>query len=95
MALGSMSYVEARTCADELNKSSRMMDQYFDRLRSEMNSLESVLRSNAGEQLFLEYKGLEGKISGFPTKIREFEMFLRRAVEQYENDDLALNSEVH
>lgn len=95
MALGSMSYVEARGCADELNKSSRMMDQYFNNLRSEMNSLETVLRSNAGDQLYMEYKGLEAKLNGFPTKIREFETFLRRAVEQYENDDAALNSEVH
>lgn len=94
MALGSMSYTEARTCANELNKSAGLMDDYFNRLRSEMNSLETVLRSNAGEQLYLEYKGLEGKLSGFPNKIREFETFLRKAVAQYEADDAALNSEV-
>lgn len=94
MALGSMSYSEARTCATELGNAAAEMDNLFSQLKSEMNSLEEVLRSNGASELYATYKSLEAKIDGFPNKVRAFKSFLETAVAQYEADDAALMKEV-
>ena len=52
MALGSMSYGEARTCATELGNAASEMDNLFSQLKAEMNSLEEVLRSNGASELY-------------------------------------------
>lgn len=94
MALGSMSYSEALTCADQMKTAAAEMDDLFAQLRTEMNSLESVLKSKGGEELLVTYRTLEAKLSGFPNKVRSFEGFLRTAVAQYQADDASLSSEV-
>ena len=94
MALGSMSYSQARTCANELNKSASSMDDLFNQLKNEMNSLESVLKSKGADELYSTYKTLESKIGNFPNKVRDFEAFLTSAVEQYEADDARFSNEI-
>ena len=94
MALGSMSYSEARARAEELNKSASRMDEIFTELKAEMDSLETVLRSKGADELYATYKTLEAKLSGFPNKVRDFRKFLLEAVAQYEADDAALVSDV-
>ncbi len=94
MALGSMSYSEARTRAEELNKAAKNMDEIFAKLKAEMDSLETVLKSKGGEDLYATYKTLEAKIGSFPNKVRDFRAFLLEAVAQYEADDAALAKEV-
>ena len=69
MALGSMSYGEARTCATELGNAASEMDNLFSQLKAEMNSLEEVLRSNGASELYATYKTLEAKLDGFPNNI--------------------------
>lgn len=95
MALGSMSYGEARACANDLGKAASEMDTLFSNLRSEMNSLEDVLKSKGADELLMTYKTLENKLSGYPNKVRAFQGFLNAAVEQYEADDAAFSSEVN
>ena len=94
MALGSMSYTEARTCATELENAAANMDNLIAQLRVEMESLEDVLRSNGANELYATYKTLDAKIDGFPNKVRAFKGFLETAVAQYEADDAALAREV-
>lgn len=94
MALGIMSYGEARTCATELGNAANEMDNLFSQLKAEMNSLEEVLRSNGASELYATYKTLEAKLDGFPNKVRAFKGFLETAVAQYEADDAALMKEV-
>ena len=94
MALGSMSYGEARTCATELGNAASEMDNLFSQLKAEMNSLEEVLRSNGASELYATYTTLEAKLDGFPNKVRAFKGFLETAVAQYEADDAALMKEV-
>lgn len=95
MALGSMGYEEARNCANNLGKAASEMDALFNQLKSEMNSLEDVLKSKGADELYATYKTLEGNLSDFPNKVRAFEEFLNNAVSQYEADDAALTSEVN
>lgn len=94
MALGSMSYSEARNCATSLGNSAANMDNLFSQLRAEMESLEDVLRSSGGSELYATFKGLDAKLNSFPDKVRAFKGFLETAVSQYEADDAALSSEV-
>lgn len=94
MALGSMSYDMARERAEELQNAAQKMDEEFNKLRSEMNSLESVLRSKGGDELYSSYKQLEAKLNSFPNKVRDFRNFLLAAVAQYEADDASLANEV-
>lgn len=94
MALGSMSYTEARTCANELGTSATNMDNLIAQLRNEMNSLEDVLRSNGASELYATFKTLDAKLNGYPEKVRAFKGFLETAVAQYEADDQALSREV-
>ena len=94
MALGSMSYSEARACAQELGTSASNMDNLIAQLRREMESLEDVLRSNGASELYATYKTLDAKLNGFPEKVRAFKGFLETAVSQYEADDAALSREV-
>ena len=95
MALGSLSYAEARNSAASLGDSADKMIELFNKLKDEMNSLESVLKSKGADELFETYKLLESKMGGFPIKIKEFKGFLEAVVEQYESDDAALSSEVN
>ena len=94
MALGSMSYTEARTCAAELGTAAANMDNLIAQLRVEMESLEDVLKSNGASVLYATYKTLDAKLNGFPEKVRAFKGFLETAVAQYEADDAALSREV-
>lgn len=94
MALGSMSYSEARTCANDLGTAATNMDNLIAQLRNEMNSLEDVLRSNGASELYATFKTLDAKLNGFPEKVRAFKGFLETAVAQYEADDQALSREV-
>jgi len=94
MALGSMSYTEARTCATELGNAASNMDNLIVQLRNEMDTLEEVLRSNGASELYATYKTLDAKLNGFPEKVRAFKGFLETAVAQYEADDAALSREV-
>lgn len=93
MALGNMSYTEGRECAANLGTSAANMDEFFNQLRAEMNSLEEVLKSKGADELFATYKGLEAKLNSFPDKVRGFQGFLTSAIEQYEADDAALSSQ--
>lgn len=92
--IGSMTYAQAETCADQLKSAATAMDDLFTQLKNEMNSLESVLKSKGADELFATYKSLEAKIDGFPNKVRAFEGFLRTAVAQYQADDASLSSQV-
>lgn len=92
--IGSMTYAQAETCADQLKSAAAAMDDLFTQLKNEMNSLESVLKSKGADELFATYKSLEAKIDGFPSKVRAFEGFLRTAVAQYQADDASLSSQV-
>ena len=94
MALGSMSYTEARTCAAELGTAAANMDNLIAQLRVEMESLEDVLKSNGASELYATYKPLDAKLNGIPEKVRAFKGFLETAVAQYEADDAALSREV-
>lgn len=94
MALGSMSYSEARTCANELGTAATNMDNLIAQLRNEMNSLEDVLKSNGASELYATFKTLDAKLDGYPEKVRSFKGFLETAVAQYEADDQALSREV-
>ena len=94
MALGSMSYTEARACAQELGNAASNMDNLIAQLRVEMESLEDVLKSNGASELYATYKTLDAKLNGFPDKVRAFKTFLETAVAQYEADDAALSREV-
>lgn len=94
MALGSMSYGDARLRAKELNTAASNMDEIFVKLKKEMDSLETVLRSKGADDLYATYRTLEAKISSFPNKVRDFRGFLLAAVEQYEADDASLSSEI-
>ena len=94
MALGSMSYDEARGCAQELGNSAANMDNLIIQLRGEMESLQDVLKSNGASELYSTFKTLDAKLNGFPDKVRAFKTFLETAVSQYEADDAALQREV-
>lgn len=94
MALGSMSYTEARACAQELGNAAANMDNLIAQLRVEMESLEDVLKSNGASELYATFKTLDAKLNGFPEKVRAFKGFLETAVSQYEADDAALSREV-
>lgn len=94
MALGSMSYADAKTCGSDLGTSADNMDNLISLLRSEMNSLEDVLKSSGGSSLYATYLELDKKLDGFPNKVRAFKMFLENAVSQYEADDAALTRDV-
>jgi len=94
MALGSMSYAEAKTCASELGTAASNMDNLISLLRTEMNSLEDVLKSRGGSSLYATYLELDKKLDGFPNKVRAFKGFLETAVQQYEADDAALTKDV-
>ena len=94
MALGSMSYTEARTCATELGNAASNMDNLIAQLRREMDTLEDVLKSNGASELYATFKTLDTKLNGFPEKVRAFKGFLETAVAQYEADDAALSGEV-
>ena len=94
MALGSMSYSEARNCAGELKTAAANMDDLIAQLRIEMETLEDVLKSKGAGELYATYKTLDAKINGFPEKVRAFGGFLEAAVNQYEADDAALSREV-
>ncbi len=94
MALGTMSYSEARTCATEFGNAAAEMDNLFSQLKMEMNTLEEVLKSKGATELYNTYKTLEAKIDSFPNKVRDFKRFIETAVAQYEADDAALNGEV-
>ena len=94
MAIGSMSYTEMRACAEELGTEADNMDKIFENLKKEMNSLETVLKSRGGDELYSTYKILEAKLDGFPNKLRDFQAFVTTAVDQYESDDAALASDV-
>jgi len=94
MALGSMSYTEARACAQDLGNAAANMDNLIAQLRVEMESLEDVLKSNGASELYATYKTLDAKLNGFPEKVRAFKGFLETAVAQYEADDAALQREV-
>lgn len=95
MALGSMSYSEARERADRLGTICDRMDEDFLTLRSQMNSLENVLVSKGGDQLYETYKQLDAKLSGFTSKVISFQQFLYKAIEEYkaQDDILTRNSE--
>ena len=93
MALGSMSYSEARTCAANLGTEADNMDATFNELRAEMNSLEDVLRSKGATALYESYLAVEKNLSSFSTKVRSFTDFLNAAVTEYERDDEQLASE--
>lgn len=95
MALGSMTYQEARDRADDLRKAALRMDEEFTKLRKEMDTLEQVLKSRGGTELYDSYKVLEAKLNSFPNKVRDFSTFLLKAVEQYEANDADLSSDVH
>lgn len=92
--LGSMTYAQAETCAEQLKSAATAMDELFIQLKNEMNSLETVLKSKGGDELYATYKTLETKLDGFPNKVRSFEGFLRTAIAQYQADDASLSSEV-
>lgn len=94
MALGRLSYGQARACADSLGKSAAGMDDAFNRLRNEMSMLQREFQSAAASQLYQTYNGLEAKLNSFPNKVRDFQVFLNKAVDQYEADEAALNKEV-
>lgn len=94
MALGSMSYEDARARASELTTSATKIDELFDQLKIEMNSLEEVIKSNGADSLYQAWKTLEPKLDGYPSKIRDFSAFLNKAVEAYEQNDRALGKEV-
>lgn len=95
MALGSMTYQEARDRAEDLRKAALRMDEEFTKLRNEMDTLEQVLKSRGGTELYDSYKVLEAKLNSFPNKVRDFRTFLLKAVEQYEANDADLSSDVH
>ena len=95
MALGRMSYEEGRTCASDLGSSAAEMDNLFSQLRSEMNSLEEVLRSKGADELYATWKVLDAKLNGYPNKVRDFQGFLNASITQYEADDAALSGEVN
>ena len=94
MALGSMSYTEARACATDLGNAAANMDNLIAQLRNEMETLEDVLRSNGASDLYATYKTLDAKLNGFPEKVRAFKGFLETAVDQYEADDAALSGQI-
>ncbi len=94
MALGSMSYDEARGCANALGNAAREMDDLFKNLSAEMNTLDDVLKSKGADELVDTYKTLEAKLSGFPNKVRAFQSFLNAAVDQYQADDASLSHDV-
>ncbi len=87
MALGSMSYTEAREYAANLGTEADNMDATFNELRAEMNSLEDVLRSKGATALYESYLAVEKELSSFSTKVRTFRDFLNSAVTLYEGDD--------
>ena len=93
MAIGSMSYTEARDCAKNLGDYAINMENLIADLRNEMNSLEDVLKSNGATQLYETYQTLDAKLNGFPDKVKAFKGFLETAVNQYEADDAALQRE--
>jgi uncharacterized protein YukE len=87
MALGTMSYSEAKERADKLGAISNRMDEQFTRLRNQMNSLENVLKSKGATQLYETYTQLDAKLSGFTSKVTSFQQFLYKAVEEYQTQD--------
>jgi hypothetical protein len=94
MALGTMSTVEATSCADELKRSATTMTTVFDDLKREMSNFSEVLSSDSGDKLLDAYKELEVKLGGFPDKVTDYETFLRKAVVQSEEDDRSLQNDV-
>lgn len=90
--LGTMTYEEARNCASSMTTSANNMDEYFSRLRSEMNSLEDVLKSKGADDLYNTFLELDKKLDGFPEKIREFSKFLTETVDAYIADDENLSN---
>ncbi len=94
MALGKMSYGDARNCAAKLGTTADDMDAAFNDLKSEMSMLREEFESEGANELYATFDTLAAKLSGFPSKVRNFKGFLNEAVNQYEADDLALQKEV-
>lgn len=93
MGLGRMTYGEATTSADNLNKSSASLEKYLKDLREEIDSLDEVLRSEGADQLLKTYEELDEELRVCPQKITGFEVYLRDAIKKYQEDDQRLKEE--
>ena len=93
MGLGRMSYSEATKCADNLGTYADTIEKKLRDLRSEIDSMDEVLKSEGASELLAKYDELEKKLADCPTKIKGFEAHLRTAIEQYQSDDERLREE--
>jgi uncharacterized protein YukE len=93
MGVGRMSYTEATTCADNLNRYSANIEKYLTDLRTEINSMDEVLKSEGANELLARYDELDKKLVDCPVKITEFENHLRTAIRKYQEDDQRLREE--
>ena len=93
MGLGRMTYSEATTSADNLNKSSASLEKHLKDLRYEIDSMDDVLRSEGAEQLLKTYEELDNDLRVCPQKITGFEVYLRGAIKKYQEDDQRLEEE--
>ena len=93
MGVGRMSYTEATTCADNLSRYSANIEKYLTDLRTEINSMDEVLKSEGANELLAKYDELDKKLVDCPVKITEFENHLRTAIRKYQEDDQRLREE--
>ena len=93
MGLGRMSYGEATTCADNLNKYAANLEKCLTDLRNEINSMDEVLKSEGADQLLARYDELDKELVDCPTRINGFETHLRTAIKKYQDDDQRLREE--
>lgn len=93
MGLGRMTYSEATASADRLSEIAAALDTELTNLRSEIFSMDEVLKSEGANQVLETYDNLDKELTKCPTKIVEFEKYLRDAIEQYKQDDQTLIEE--
>ena len=84
--LGTMSFVDARAHAAELEKAALTMEDSITELRNAMTKFSSDLKSDGSTKVQEAFDILNGKLPSFPSKVRDFKNFLLASVAQYESE---------
>jgi hypothetical protein len=93
MGLGKMSYDEALGCADRLQKNAEDLRLHLTTLKTEMDSLNEVLKSRGADQIAVTYALIDSDMEKCPDKILGFNAYIRDAVNKYRADDEKLAQE--
>ena len=93
MGLGKMSYDEALGCADRLKENAENLRLHLANLKTEMDSLDTVLKSKGADQVTDTYTTVDEDMEKSPDKIEGYDAYIRDAVARYRANDAQLAQE--